>query len=384
VKAFRFGSLACRAVAVTALAFGFGCASAPIHVAALDEVERVRATPAVTEASKRAAEVFARAEREREFARAAHASGDDVAATLHADRAIAAYGHTLSVARLAEAIAELADAQKSLDDATAEEQSLAVSRAKLELEAEELERRAQIARERLLPARSGDASNDRAAARLSAARALALEARLLCGAAHLVAAGTAGLPEAEDRVAKLAASLANPPARVAKPQDTSTAAVIDDAGEARTDCLRVLTKARRAAGEDGAHADALLSELSASGGWDPTRDERGIVVTLRGVFQGAKLTDDGAAKLVSLGRVASAHPGFAVQVVMHDARSLSPNDDDDTRRASAAVKALLEGGALAARVKAELAGTGAPVVDPSDGRVRERNERLDVVFVAGS
>jgi len=42
------------------------------------------------------------------------------------------------------------------------------------------------------------------------------------------------------------------------------------------------------------------------------------------------------------------------------------------------------GETLAARVKAELAGTGAPVVDPSDGRVRERNERLDVVFVAGS
>jgi outer membrane protein OmpA-like peptidoglycan-associated protein len=107
-------------------------------------------------------------------------------------------------------------------------------------------------------------------------------------------------------------------------------------------------------------------------------------VTVRGAFQGAKLTPEGEAKLASLGRVASAHPEFAVQVVLHDAESPSAKDDGDARRTAAVVKALLAGGAPAARVKAELAGTGAPLVDPSNAKLRSRNERLDVVFVAGS
>ena len=49
--------------------------------------------------------------------------------------------------------------------------------------------------------------------------------------------------------------------------------------------------------------------------------ERGVIVTLRSMFQGTKLTDDGEAKLESLGRVAAAHPGFGVQVVVHDAQA---------------------------------------------------------------
>ena len=402
---------------------GLGCAGAPMRVASLDEVERVRVTETSKEAGARAPEVYARAEREREFARAAHAAGDDVAANLHAERAIAAYGHAGAVARLSGAIAELADAQKALDDATAQEQALAASRAKLELDALDLERRAQVARERLLPASSGEASADREAARLAAARALATEARLLCGAAQLVLAGASGpagataaagpvsleraraaadagavvgpiagaasgdtLSDAQGEVDKLDARLARPssaPPSPVAPGSGGRSALIDDAGTVRARCLDALTRARREAGRDEDRADALLAELSASGGWDPTRDERGIVVTLRGIFQGPKLTDDGEAKLEGLGRVAAAHPGFGLQLVVHDAQPPSPKDDGDARHADAAVKALVAGGAPAARVKAELAGARAPAVDPGDARLRARNERVDVVFVSG-
>ena len=145
-----------------------------------------------------------------------------------------------------------------------------------------------------------------------------------------------------------------------------------------------MTRARRAAARDEQGADALLSELSASGWWDPTRDERGVVVTLRGAFQGTKLTDDGEAKLESLGRVAASHPGFGVQVVVHDAQPPASKDEGDARRADATVKALVTGGAAASHVKAELAGARVPIVDPGDSRLRARNERIDVVFVAGS
>jgi hypothetical protein len=78
--------------------------------------------------------------------------------------------------------------------------------------------------------------------------------------------------------------------------------------------------------------------------------------------------------------VAAAHPAFAVQVVLHDATPQS--GDADAERAKAAVKALVAAGANASNVAQEPVGTGAPVADPNDSRVRGRNERLDVVFVA--
>jgi hypothetical protein len=387
VRAFPFAML--LAAGVPAALACAGCGAAPMRVASLDEVEQARVSETAKAAAVTAPGAYARAEQEREFARAAHVAGDDVAANLHAERAIAAYGHAVAVSRLAAAVANLADAQKALDDANAQEQALAASRAKLDLDAQDLERREQIARSRLLPASSADATADREAARLAAARSLGVEARLLCSAAQLVVAATAvpgaatttppaSLDDALAEVDKLDARLGQPAAAA-----HARSPIVDDAGAARAHCLDALTRARRSAGDEG-HADALLAELSASGSWAPTRDERGVVVTLRDAFQGEKLTGDGETKLENLGRVAAAHPGFGVQIVVHDALPRAPKDENDARRADAAVKALVTGGATATRVKAELAGTRAPAVDPTDARLRPRNERIDVVFVAGS
>jgi hypothetical protein len=348
-----------------------GCATAPLRVAALDEVERVRSTPTAREGAELAPETYARAEQERERARTANASGDNVLARFHAQRAIAAYGHSLAVARLARATVELADAQKSLADATVQEQSVEASRAKVEREATELEERLQIAKGRLLPAASGSASAEREAARRTAARSLATEARLLCSAARLVNADAEGLAAAEAQVAMLA----KPSAHGAGPVP------IDDAARSRAGCLDVLTRARRASGHDDASNDTLLTELSAAGGWDPTSDERGVVVTLRGAYRGSQLTDDAIAKLGDLGRIAAAHPRFALQVVVHDALPPPPKEGGDTQRADAAARALVAGGAVASHVSAENAGAQIPVTDPSDARARLRNARLEVVFV---
>src|SRR5262249_53963837 len=183
------------------------CGGVPMHVAAIDEMDRVRTSAVVAEGARLAPEAYARAEQERDLARQAHAGKDDLAAQLHAERAIAAYGHALAVARLARATAELADAQKALDDATAPEQSLEASRAKLEQDAADLEARARVARERLLPAQSASTTPEREAARQVAARSFALEAKLLCGAARLVAADAEGLADAEGELAKLEARL---------------------------------------------------------------------------------------------------------------------------------------------------------------------------------
>jgi flagellar motor protein MotB len=240
-------------------------------------------------------------------------------------------------------------------------------------EADQLEQHVRSAHERLLPAASGAADAERDAARMVAARSLGMQARLLCGTARLVAPGAPDLVDADRQVAKLEERLA----KGARP------APIDDAGAARVRCLDVLTHARRSLGEDSSSGDALLAELSASGGWDPIRDERGVVVTLHDAFRAAELSGDGSAKLKELGRVAASHPAFAVQVVLHDARPAPAGDTTDSKRADVAVQALVGAGASAAHIQAEQAGARCPLVDPSDAAGRPRNERLDVVFVSG-
>jgi hypothetical protein len=363
----RLAPAAFAALAAGTLA---ACAS-PLRVAALDEMDRVRASESAREAAALAPEAFAHAEGLRDRAHAEHTAGDDVGATLDAERASAAFGHALVIARQRRAAQELADASKALESTTSEQSSLDPVRAQLEHEAAELEQRAGVARAHLLPAPSAVASSEREAARLVAARSLSTEARLLCAATRLVAPEADGLADLEKDVTALEERLERP----------QRAVPIDDAARARARCLELLTRARRGSPENIGRADALLAEISATGGWDPERDERGVVVTLRGAYRGTALTEDGAAKLGELGRVAAAHPAFAVQVVVHDAVAPSPRDDADARRGQAAVQALIAGGAPAARIHAELGGVRAPVADPADPAQRGRNERLEVVFV---
>ena len=358
----------------TALAFlvvGAVACSPPPKTPALDEMDRARVGPSAQEGASLAPEVYAHAEQERGLALKLHASGDEVAAELHANRAMAAYGRALAVARLARATTEGGDAQKAGADATLQLQALEASRGQLERDAEELERRVRVAEERLLPAPSAKATAEREAARLVAARSLAVEARLLCGATKLVKPDAVGLADLQGDVAKLEEALS----KGAHPVP------IDDAARDRARCLDLLTRARRDVEETGA-TDALLSELSAAGQWSPSRDERGVVVTLHDAFRGAELTDDAAAKLKELARVATAHAAFAVQVVVHDAQARPAKDTTDEKRAGAAVQAIVSGGAAPAKVQAEIAGTAEPLVDPTDAKARPRNERLEVTFVA--
>ena len=354
----------------TVLVVGAGCGGS-LRVASLDDMERVRASESVRTGAELAPEVYARAERERDLARHSHAMGDDVSATIQAEHAIAAYSHALVVARRARAAAELADATRGRDEANAQEQALDATRASTEHEAADLEARERVARDRLLPAPSASATPDREAARLVAARSLSVEAALLCGAAKLLAPEGDGVAGAEGDVTALARRLEKPVSPVP----------IDEAGRVRSRCLSVLTASRRRLADTRGQSDALLAELSAAGGWDPARDERGVVVTLRAAFNDAKITPEADEKLRELARVASAHPAFGLQVVVHDASSAPHPGSVDGRRAEAAVQALVAGGASDSRIQSELVGGGAPVVDPSDAHAAARNERLEVVFV---
>jgi hypothetical protein len=338
---------------------------------ALDQVDRVRASDGVAESAGLAPDSYARAEQARLDALRAHAAGDDVAATLAAERATAAYATALAAARTARATLEMAAARKSLDDGVVQLQSLEASRTKLEADAVELEKALVIAQGRLRPASSGPALREREAARRVAAEALVTQARLICGCAKLVSPDAEGLGAAESAIASV---------REGQGPSARGPALVDAAARSRAGCLNVLVRARRASANAVALSDQLLSELSAAGSFNPSIDERGIVVALRDAYRGTQLSDDGSKRLAELGQVAATHPKFAVQVVVHDAVPQATGDVDG-RRADAAVRALVAAGASPSSIAPELAGVHAPVADPVDPRSRPRNERLEVVFV---
>src|SRR5207247_40329 len=104
---------------------------------------------------------------------------DDLAAQIYADRAIAAYSHAFVLARMAKATRELAEANASLAAANEQARQLAASRAEVDREGKELDKKVKVVREALAPAPSGPADAQREAARLVAARALVMQARLL-------------------------------------------------------------------------------------------------------------------------------------------------------------------------------------------------------------
>lgn len=371
VTRLAMASVTTLALATTACAGASGTSLARVNDAA-----HMRASLDGRDAQLLAPQAFAAADQELRLAKAAQSAGDTIGAELYADRALATYNQAVALARLARATQEMTAASQALASAAEQAQKYAAQRKAIDREADDLEKKLRVAREAQLPLPGGPADPERARARLVAARSLVTEARLLCGAARLVSPDAPGLADAEATVAGL--------------EKAKAPATIDPAARARAACLTSLTKARRSKGPVADQADTLLGELTkagagAKGGSDlaPARDERGVVVTLRSAFKGEALTPQAEASVKNLGRVAAAHPAFAVQVVLHDARTPSAADArTNEKRGEAITQALVAGGVAAARVKVEQAGARAPVVDPRDARNRDRNARIEIVFVS--
>lgn len=358
-----------------------GCAPIP-PPDVLGQVDSVRQARGSLVARKHAPTAYARAEKLRREARDAFYDKDDSAgAQIIAERALAAYAEAVALARVVQAeaqrVAIAADttaAQKRLAELDVEHQQVAADIAALQA-------RLRVLRDTEPIQPSKDAKGDRERARAEVVNTLLLQARLLCAAGRLLSQSQAGAPPAElqDAVAKLdelEALLAEGPA----------AAPIDQATRCRAACLAGLTMARRANGNakqaTGA-ADALLTALSKAGHGKPRRDDRGVVVTLRDLFQGKTLSPAGTAALAAVAQVAKSHPSFPVMVVLHqrqgprDARAKTLWDERGEVVVAALVKHLGD-----KRVgKAHQAGTAAPLVDPK-GPHAKRNERVELVFVA--
>ncbi|WP_437984733.1 hypothetical protein [Sorangium sp. So ce117] len=424
-------------VAVAGVLLG-ACAPIP-RPAVLDELDHVRAGAVAAESKRHAPGAFARAEKLRGDALAALESEDRSGAQILGEQAIAAHAHAHALSRVARAEAAETEAKAQRSAGEASLAGLEAEQSRVAAEVDALDMRTKVARDAQPVVPSGKADADREKARLAAARSLALQARLLCGAARLLIAPapqdssqpasasptgpqpagaspagpqpagaspagaqpTAASPAgAQPGSAELATQLEGATAAIKKldaelaEASGSTRAIpapIDQASRARAGCLAALTAARRAATPvtraPGA-GDALLAELSAAGTWSPVRDDRGIVVTLRGLFAGNALTKAGEARLRDLALVATAHPSFPVAVVVHTDREIRASEEPAwAARADAVVRALGPAqGAIAAGAPAGpsiapfLAGSASPVVDPG-GSERARNARVEIIFV---
>jgi outer membrane protein OmpA-like peptidoglycan-associated protein len=374
-------------------AFATACAATP-RPASLIDADNVSKGAAAAEARTFAPGAFTHAEELRREAARAEDTKDLAGAQILAERALAAYAHASTLARIARAEGANDEAQKTLAATKRELAELDGEQVRLAAEADALELKVRVAREAQPVQPSGKADPVREQARLATARALALQARLLCAGARMLTGGAsngaaaAQLEEASTALVKLEADLgaATGPA----PGNAPSATPIDAASRARAGCLAALTQIRRAAtpvSRAPGVGDALLTEISAMGSYAPARDDRGISVTLRGVFAGAPAKDgsatlspDGAAHLATLAKVAAAHPTFPIEVVIHRDRPLAHQEEPAERARAEAVARALGAPSVGVKIEPIVAGNAAPIVDPA-GADRSRNTRVEIVFV---
>ena len=355
-----------------AAVLGAGCAATP-RPRALGELDAVRASPSVTSAKTSAPQAWARAEGLRRRAEQAHEDEDTASSQILAERARAAYERAVTLSALVRTEARAASAEVSAAKLDTDLARTSEIQSKLDAETRALELRLKVARETIPVQPSGPpASPERELARREAAQALAAQARLLCTAARLLDPALPTLAAVIAKVNELEARL-----------PTAPMAPLDEARTARTACLRELSNVRRP--KTQAHpasptADRLLSELGQAS-WRPSRDDRGVVVTLERPFErDDRLTRAAAGRLSELGAIAKGHPEFPLLVVVHGATRLP--EPREAARAEQAAAALRQNGAP--RVDAAGVGTSLPGVDRKQPGAAAKNERVEVVFVAPS
>jgi outer membrane protein OmpA-like peptidoglycan-associated protein len=362
-------------------------------MARMAEVHRA---PATSEAEAWAPQAHAHALELEARAEKALDDGDADVAALLAERAIAAHQHAWALTRLAraerrrlDAERELAEQRRLLGELRAQHQHLAAEAAALEL-------RAQVARS-ALPAPPHEASpGERREARRRAAAALSAQARLLCVGARLLGE--------ESRVAPVLARLDELDQKLSSAAETKA---LDTAAELRSACLGIISEIRRknsapaarsarpaparpelskasalpASGQANAAplpADQLLAELSAAGA-APSRDDRGVSVSLRDLFgPDGKLRERARPELERLVRVAGSHPDFPVLLVGH--AGTAGGNAEVERQLQLLRAALADAGV--SRLAVASVGDRQPLLPERSPSALARNQRIELVFVS--
>ena len=369
----------------------------PARPPAMARMAEVHAAPATTEAEAWAPQAHAHAVELEAQAESALRGGDTEAAALIAERAIAAYEHAWALTRLARAERRRLDAEKELAEQRRVLSELRAQHQRLAAEAAALELRAQVARSALPVPPHETSPVERREARRRAAAALSAQARLLCVGARLLGE--------EPRVAPVLARLDELDQRLASGAEAKS---IETATELRSQCLDIISEIRHQNSKPAARlsrgapasgkassdapaarppapasaaplpADVLLEELSAVGA-APSRDDRGVSVSLRDLFgPDGKLTQRARPELERLVRVAEAHPDFPVLLVGH---SSSERGTVEVGRQLELLRTALAGSGVSKLAVASV-GDRQPLLPQRSPSARARNQRIELVFVA--
>ncbi len=347
------------------------CSPAPLPPA-VSQADAVSTSKAADDAEKFAPQAHAAAEKLRAEAKWLHSEGRLDEADAAGEQAIAAYNEAFALARTARAEERIEIARARRDAAAKELARLDQLHLEIAAEADEFEMRARVHLDKEAVADVDQLSPDRASARRTAAKYLAAEARLLCLAADLLSPNATGLDEAKKSTLEV-------------DKDLSVGSINKDlyprAAAVRSDCLEILTSARRKRTKEApqaADSDRLLAALTETGQVFAFRDDRGIVVNIgKPVDSSGALSDQAAKILKLLAGTAKAHPDFPLLLVAHTARSAQEKEAE--AMLAAARKALEDSGARPHSTQSILGAQ--PVVSSSLRGADEKNERLEIVFV---
>lgn len=299
------------------LLFGtaLACASAPRPVS-LDQSQATAANPNMNAARELAPQAFAHAEQIRIRAERAHDGERLEEADALAQQSLVAYERAAAAARRLDLERQLAEANEQSAARGGDVARVAALQAQVAAETQALERSVELERtaEPLHPIRPEGGA--RAEARSEAARSIAEAARLSCVAARLVASAN---EQATNERAATALTVAE--TLLAELPKLAPHTALEKAMNTRLECLAALTAARAKTTPSPDQTDALLSKLSASmSDLRPHQDDRGIVLTDFGTWEGTQLSAHGADVVARIANVvsSSAHP---VLVVLHQLRS---------------------------------------------------------------
>lgn len=353
------------------LVLGTACSKAPLPPP-VSQADAVSESKSALDAQTFAPQAHAVAEKLRAEAKWLHAEGRLEEAAAAGEQAIAAYNEAFALARAARAEERIESAKAERDAAALKLGKLDALQTEIAKVADEYEMRARVELDKESPKDVDQMTPDRAAARRTAAKHLAAEARLLCLAAEVLNQDQKGLKEARADTAGVE-------------KDLSVGSVNKDlyprSAQARATCLEILTHTRRAkvkSEPDSAASDRLLTALTETGQVFAFRDDRGIVVNLgRPLGEKGELSETAGNVLKLLGGVAKAHPDFPLLLVAHTARG-----GQEKEAAAMIEKATLALTTLGARVASSERVLGAqPVVATNVEGAAEKNERLEIVFV---
>jgi hypothetical protein len=347
------------------------CSPAPLP-APVSQADAVSRSRSAADAETFAPQAHAAAEKLRAEAKWLHAEGRFEEAAAAGEQAIAAYNEAFALARAARAEERIQAAEARREGEARELGKLDQMQSEIAAEADEFEMRARVELDKEKPSDVDQLTPDRAAARRTAAKHLAAEARLLCLSAEVLNKEAVGLSEAKSTTAQVE-------------KDLSVGSIAKDlyprSAAARAKCLETLTHTRRAKVKNAPQSsasDRLLTALTETGQLFAFRDDRGVVVNIgKPMTEKGELSDSAQNLLKLLAGVAKAHSNFPLLVVAHTARS-GQESEADTMLA-AVNNALTSAGAKIASSDRVLGAQ--PVVAASLRGAAEKNERLEVVFV---